>query len=267
MSKAGFDDLTDFYDALIDWPKRLANEAPFYRHWFDKIGVRRVVDVACGTGRHAAMFHKGGLAVEGADLSPAMIARARKNFGEDERLRWVVRGFDQPIQSAGDNRKFFDAALCVGNSLALAPDVETVELAIRQMFAAVRPGGILIVQVLNLWQLPDGPCVWQKCKKVASPLPLGDEPGVRAESPDVLIMKGAHRSGSRGFVEFLAASLAEGKLLYRETVEFLGLEAAQLERYARAAGAKACHFFGDYQQHSYKPEKSADLMMVAEKYV
>jgi SAM-dependent methyltransferase len=265
MSKAGFDDLTDFYDALIDWPKRLANEAPFYRHWFGKIGVRRVVDVACGTGRHAAMFHEGGLTVEGADLSSTMIARARTNFGENESLRWAVRGFDQPILSDGDNIQPFDAALCVGNSLALAPDVETVERAIRQMFAAIRPGGIAIVQVLNLWQLPDGPCVWQKCKKVSSSLPLGDEPGARAESPDVLILKGVHRSGSRGFVEFLAASLAEGKLLYRETVEFLGLEASQLERYARAAGAKVSHFFGDYKQHPYKPEKSADLMMVAEK--
>ncbi|MCC6123716.1 MAG: class I SAM-dependent methyltransferase [Pirellulales bacterium] len=295
MSKSEFNDLTDFYEAMIDWPKRLANEEPFYRHWFEKIGAGRIIDVACGTGRHAAMFHDWGLQVEGADLSPAMIARARANFGEDERLRWVVRGFEQPIQFDGENKKSFDAALCVGNSLALAPNVETVRRAIRQMFAAVRPGGIVVVHVLNLWLLPDGPCIWQKCKKIKSFSPeptatalagnsairenlLADKtPAVAVGSGlnedtknenaenDVLILKGVHRSGSRGYVEFLAASLADGKLLHQESVPFLGLESPQLEQYARDAGAKAIHFFGDYMQQPYEREKSVDLMMVAEK--
>jgi hypothetical protein len=217
----------------------------------------------------------------------------------------VVRGFDQPIEldrfregeapaepqggrtiaSSHSARqeprppgitilnKPFDAAICMGNSLALAPDAETVERAIRQMFAAVRPGGIVIVQVLNLWQLPDGPCVWQKCKKANlsfSPEPTataltGDSAIGENLATDVLLLKGVHRSASRGYVEFLATSLAEGKLLHHESVTFLGLEATQLEQSARTAGAKTIHFFGDYHQHSYKPAISPDLMMVTEK--
>jgi SAM-dependent methyltransferase len=284
MSKSGFDDLTDIYEAMIDWPKRLANEEPFYRHWFEKAVVENVVDVACGTGRHATMFHGWGLKVEGADLSQAMIARSRANFGESERLHWVVRGFDQPIElippsgataglssSAGIiagqassgtllspsfNIKSFDAAVCMGNSLTLAPDVETVQNAIRRMFAAVRPGGIVMIQVLNLWQLPDGPCVWQKCKLAK----LSEN----AEN-EVLILKGVHRCGSGGYVDFLVVAPADGKLLHHESVPFLGLEASQLEQFARTAGAKTMHFFGDYRQHPYKPEKSTDLILVAEK--
>ena len=61
--------------------------------------------------------------------------------------------FDQPVEPAEP----FDVAVCVGNSLALAPDMATVERAIRQMLAAVRDGGAIVVQVLNLWRLPDGP--------------------------------------------------------------------------------------------------------------
>ena len=156
-----FQDLTDVYEAMIDWPKRLANEGPFYRRLFERHGVRSVVDVACGTGRHAAMFHSWDLRVEGADLSPAMIDRARASFGEPAGLRWVVRGFDQPIAPAEP----FDAAVCVGNSLPLAPDMATVQRAIGQMLAAVRGGGLLVIHVLNLWHLPDGPCVWQKCRR------------------------------------------------------------------------------------------------------
>ena len=117
-----FQDLTDIYDAMIDWPKRLAHEGPFYRQLFERHGVRSVIDVACGTGRHAAMFRSWDLRVEGADISPAMIDRARAAFGEPAGLRWAVRGFDEPIAPAEP----FDAAVCVGNSLPLAADMETV---------------------------------------------------------------------------------------------------------------------------------------------
>ena len=150
-----FDELTDIYEAMIDWPKRLAAEEPFYRHWFQQAAVRRVIDAACGTGHHAAMFHAWGLETRSADLSPAMIERARTAFGEPPGLRWAVRGFDEPIPAAGS----WDAVVCVGNSLALAPDLATVRAALARMMEALRPGGVLLVQVLNLWRLPDGPCV------------------------------------------------------------------------------------------------------------
>jgi len=94
MSETSFDDLTDVYEAMIDWAKRLNAEAPFFRRLFEKHNVKRVADVACGTGRHAAMFHSWGLEVEGSDISPNMIDRARETFREPAGLRWAVRGFD-----------------------------------------------------------------------------------------------------------------------------------------------------------------------------
>jgi len=75
------------------------------------------------------MFHGWGLEVEASDLSPAMIEQARAAFGEPPGLHWAVRGFDQPIPAPGS----WDAVLCVGNSLALAPDLATVQTAIARM--------------------------------------------------------------------------------------------------------------------------------------
>jgi SAM-dependent methyltransferase len=249
MAAELFSDLTDVYEAMIDWPKRLAHEEPFYRRLFDRVGVRSVLDVACGTGRHAAMFHSWGLRVEGADISPAMIKRARGLFGEPPGLRWVVRGFDAPVEPAEP----FDAAICVGNSLALAPERPAVERAVGQMLGAVRPGGVSMVHVLNLGHLPDGPCVWQKSK----PATLRDA--------EVLILKGIHRCGDRGYVELLVTPLAGGAPLYSESVPFLGLEAAELEEMARRAGASEVSFSGGYHGERYQPQKSVDLVMVAEK--
>jgi len=244
-----FSDLTDIYEAMIDWPKRLAHEEPFYRRLFERTGVRSLVDVACGTGHHAAMFHSWQLRVEGADISPAMIERARSNFGEPPGLRWVVRPFDAPVDAA----ERFDAAICVGNSLALAPDKPTVARAIGQMLAAVRPSGAIVVHALNLGHLPDGPCAWQKSKRVT--LPQGE----------ALILKGVHRWRSRGYVELCVSELSGGTPLYSESVPFLALEAAELEEMARQAGASQVAFFGGYQDQKYEPQKSMDLVMVADR--
>lgn len=248
MASQPFDDLSDVYEAMIDWPKRLAHEESFYRHWFERIGARSVVDVACGTGRHAAMFHSWGMRVEGADLSPAMIDRARRTFGESADLRWVVRPFDQPIQPAQP----FDAAICVGNSLALAPDLDTVQRAIGQMLAAVRPGGAIVVHVLNLWRLADGPCVWQKSVRT------------RLERGEVLIVKGVHRCGRRGYVEVVVTDLDTGRM-QSDSARFWGLEADELAHLARQSGAAQCHLFGSYLQEPYDRQQSVDLILIAQR--
>jgi glycine/sarcosine N-methyltransferase len=249
MTDTRFEDLTDVYEAMIDWPKRLANEEPFYRRLFAEHEAGSVVDVACGTGRHAATFHSWGLKVEGSDISPQMVERAVANFGQPPRLRWVVRGFDEPIESSEPH----DIALCVGNSLALAPDLVTAERAIQQMLRAVRTGGAVVVHVLNLWHLPDGPTVWQKCKRTR--LPRGE----------VLIIKGVHRSGSHGFVDLLVTNLQGDVAMQSESVRLLGLGAEQLDRMARAAGAQRITCFGGYQNQPYDPQASTDLVMVAQR--
>jgi SAM-dependent methyltransferase len=160
-----------------------------------------------------------------------------------------VRGFDQLVGLPGS----FDAAICVGNSLALAPDTAIAQRAVQQMLAAVRAGGAVVVHALNLWALPDGPCVWQKCRRAT--LPQGE----------VLIVKGVHRCGTRGFVELLVASSAGEPQLQTDSVPFLGLEASDLEHWARDAGACRVAVYDGYQEQPYQRELSADLLVLAEK--
>ena len=244
-----FDDLAPIYDVLIDWPKRLAREEPFYRRLFEEVGVQRVLDAACGTGRHAAMFHEWSLAVEGADLSPTMIARARQRLPEGPRMKWVVRGYTQPTEFPGG----FDAALCVGHSLALAPDEKAAAQAVRTLLDAVRPGGVVITQVLNLWALPEGPCLWQRSLRT------------RIENAEVVLIKGIHRTGHRGFVNLVVVPLTNPSNRHAESVPFLGLKSDQLLDWAHSAGATQAHVFGGYRQEPYIPDQSTDLILVARK--
>lgn len=248
MSASVFDDLTDVYEAMIDWPARLEREGPFYRRLVETLGVRRVLDAACGTGRHAAMLHSWGLAVEAADVSPRMLDRARASFGQPQGLQWRLRGFDQPIAAAEP----FDLVLCVGNSLGLAPDREGIGPIVANLLAAVRPGGALVVQVLNLWRLADGPSVWQKCKRA------------ELAGREALIVKGLHRAADRGFVDLLVIDpAAQPPRLQADTAAFWGLEGEELAAMARQAGAVEVRLYGGYQEQPYDREKSVDLVMVA----
>jgi len=250
MSETSFDDLTDVYEAMIDWAKRLNAEAPFFRRLFEKHNVKRVADVACGTGRHAAMFHSWGLEVEGSDISPNMIDRARETFREPAGLRWAVRGFDQPPGPQGS----FDVVICVGNSLALAADVTAATRALRHMFGATRCGGVVIVHVLNLWTFPSGPCVWQKMIRCPS------------QQAGAVILKGVHRCGEQGYVELVVINdPAVDPPTRSRSVHFLGLKSECLETIARENGATEVTFFGGYQNQPYDTGTSNDLIMVARK--
>jgi len=245
MSK--FDRLADLYEATIDWSRRLENERAFYRWLIDRVGATSLLDVACGTGHHAAMFAQWGLRVEGADLAPAMLARARQLHGEANSLRWTQRRFDQTVDLPGS----FDLAICVGNSIALAEDLQTAARAVAQMLAAVRGGGAVVVQALNLWRLPNGPCRWQQC------VPLESDQGAK------LILKGVHRCGGRGYVELVAISPQGDPPLTGESVPFLGLRAPELAGFARSAGANCIESYGNYQRQKYQRSQSEDLIMVA----
>jgi SAM-dependent methyltransferase len=241
----------DAYEAMIDWPRRLANETPLFRWVFQQVRARRVLDAACGTGHHANLFHSWGLHVEGADVNESMIARCRQQWGESDSLRWCVRGFDQAVDPPGS----FDVAICTGNSLALAPDLDTVARAMQELLRAVRADGVVLIHVLNLSQFPDGPCVWQKC--------------LRAHLPDrgnCLIVKGVHRAGSRGFVDVLIASLdSDPPKFSQQSVPLLHLDAEQLAAVARQSGATDVSFFGNYQRSPFDARTSPDLLMLAVK--
>ena len=74
-----YDALAADYDRFVNWEGRLAHELPFFQRLFEERQVARVLDSACGTGHHAIALAQQGYQVMGADLSAAMVERARVN--------------------------------------------------------------------------------------------------------------------------------------------------------------------------------------------
>jgi SAM-dependent methyltransferase len=244
MAGGAFDGLTDVFESSINWEKRLAHEEGFYRNCFAQWDAKTVLDAACGPGRHAGMFHRWGLMVEGADLSPNMIARAKANVPEDKTMRWVVRGYEDHV--GGE----FDAVICVGNSLALARSPDAAQRGVLRMAAAARRG--MVVHVANGWAWPDGPCLWQRC----------------ARTPGRTLVRGVHRCGARGFVELIV--LADGEsggepTIMGESAALVLLEAGEIEHWMRQGGARSTRVYGGYKGEAYEKGKSVDIVVVGEK--
>jgi len=135
------------YDRFVDWRKRLAREGPFFERLFTERGVGRVIDVGCGTGRHAVLFASWGLSVVGVDPSPSMLAQARIHAAE--------RGMDVDFIEAGFGDLVglglgpADAIICTGNALPHVEDVEGLRTALTDFAGVLRPGGIAVLHLLN----------------------------------------------------------------------------------------------------------------------
>ena len=153
-------------------------------------GGMRVLDAGCGTGRMARYLTDHGCAVTGVDLSPGMLAMARRDHPDlDVREASVT---DLPFE--GDA---FDGVL-LWYSLIHLTDAE-LPVALSQVSRVVRPGGLVLVA----FQVGDG--VWD----VGSRL--------RERGHDVRLVR--HQRGPTEMLDALAAAgLVKEARLVRQPV-------------------------------------------------
>ncbi|MFZ6029702.1 MAG: class I SAM-dependent methyltransferase [Chloroflexota bacterium] len=145
-----YDTFSDDYDRFVNWKDRLAGELPFIRSLLAAPAAGRevrVLDAACGTGMHAIALAQHGYTCAGADLSPAMIARARANAAAaGVVVSFSVAGFGALAAAFGGG---FDALLCLGNSLPHLLTPEALAAALADFAVCLRPGGLLLIQNRN----------------------------------------------------------------------------------------------------------------------
>ncbi|HEX6989237.1 MAG TPA: methyltransferase domain-containing protein [Bacillota bacterium] len=137
-----------FFDEFYDETHReiealsTAREVAGVVAWLDLKPGMRVLDVPCGSGRHAVALAGRGLAVTGLDLSARLLARARSRAGEDGVAVEWVQGDMRRIPWTGR----FDAVVNLFNSFGYFGDHED-RLALFGMVGALRPGGRLLLDL------------------------------------------------------------------------------------------------------------------------
>lgn len=135
-----------------------------YEEWFrvllpelEKRGLRRgrLLDVGCGTGRAFEPMLQRGWEVVGCDLSPEMLAEARRKFGKGVRLEQAdVRS----LPAFGE----FELAWALNEVFAYLVDAGDLERALTAMRANLSANGLAVFDIASLSLLqtnftPDGP--------------------------------------------------------------------------------------------------------------
>lgn len=106
---------------------------------------QRVLDVACGKGRHMLAFARMGAKVSGIDLSPTLLKEARRRFREVE-FSAEFRRCDMRELPFRDR---FDGATLWFTSFGYFPTLSDDLKVLRSMSAAIKPGGWWWIDIPN----------------------------------------------------------------------------------------------------------------------
>jgi SAM-dependent methyltransferase len=125
-------------------------EAAFYLEVLDLPPGAAVLDLGCGTGRHAVAFARCGVRAVGVDLAAGMLARARARAdAAGVRVEWI-----QADLVCFATRTPFDGAICMLEAafgfMTPADDPVDHDLAIlRNVHASLKPGARFLLGASN----------------------------------------------------------------------------------------------------------------------
>ena len=101
-----------------------------------------VLEIGCGSGLLTKELVAAGHRVVATDASPAMLELARATAPGAEEIRLLVLP-DDPLPEA-------DAVVGCGHALNYLPDLDTVHRALEAIARALRPGGLLALDLCDL---------------------------------------------------------------------------------------------------------------------
>src|ERR1700691_2216600 len=101
-----------------------------------------VLELGCGSGALTRHLLAAGCQVIATDASPDMLALARASLGPGADLRRLTLPED-PLPAAA-------AVVSVGHAISYVPSAAAVGQALVAMAGALRPGGVLAIDILDL---------------------------------------------------------------------------------------------------------------------
>jgi len=198
-----------------------------------------MLDLGCGSGRHARHLARKGFDVTGLDLAASAIAQASEHAGPA--LRFRRHDMRQPF-----GRAVYDYVFSFFTSFGYFDAEEEQQAVVDNMAAALTPGGTLVLDYLNAG--------YADAHLIAAET-------IAVDGVDYLIRRW---SDGRHFFKRIVVDEADGEpIAYREQVARLSL--ADFERMLAPRGLDLVELFGDYRLGPYDAGRSPRLILVAKR--
>lgn len=213
----------------------------FMRHLVDHLPINtehKLLDVACGKGRHSIFLNSLGFDVTGIDLSEANIEHASKF--ENERLHFAVHDMREVYQEQS-----FDFAFNLFTSFGYFDNEQENQLAITAIADALKPGGYFVLDFLNPYKVINN---------------LVDEEVKEVEGIEFHINRAFENGYIKKYIQFEDNG---NQYTFWEKVQ--AIRRIEFLDYFRNANLLLKDTFGDYDLNDYEPDKSDRMIFICQK--
>ena len=198
----------------------------------------RILDLACGKGRHSVYLNEKGFEVSGVDLSPENIQHCLQY--ENSRLSFFVHDM-RHLFRVND----FDFVFNLFTSFGYFDTDAEHQLAIRNASLALKPSGRIVIDFLNIHHVSKH---------------LAEHSRIEREG----IVFNIHKKIENGFL-IKDIRFTDNQTAYHFTEKVAALQLKDFEKYLLHCGMKIITLFGDYNLKPFENERSPRLLIVAEK--
>ena len=200
---------------------------------------QKLIDIACGKGRHANYFNKLGFDVIGIDLSEKNIHMAKNN--ETKKLKFQIYDMRNVFKE-----NYFDIATNLFTSFGYFDAKKDDEKAMISMAKNLKKNGLLIIDFMNVE------------KTISNLIPS------EIKKIDNVLFKINRHITSKHIVKYINVLDNNKQKQYKEKVKILKL--VDFYNLTKKAGCRIINIFGNYNLDPFNAKKSNRLILICKKY-
>ena len=198
----------------------------------------KLIDIACGKGRHATYFNKLGFDVIGVDLSENSITTAKQN--ENKKLQFFKHDMRNTFKANS-----FNVVTNLFTSFGYFEDKKDEQKAINAMAKNLKPDGILIIDFMNV-------------KKVIDHLVNSEQKLI-----EQIIFNISRKFKNNYIIKDISFSDNGKNYHFQEKVRAITL--SDFSNFISNAGMKIIDIFGNYKLEDFNAITSDRLILICKK--